>query len=66
MADGMVLGYLDALLITRPDLARKAIAEAKKLSADVQAIWLTMPGGRGGEPWPEEDWGRQQSLNRAR
>ncbi len=55
VAEGMVLDYLDALLITRPDLALEAIAEAKQLRADVSALWLTMPGGRPGEPWSEED-----------
>ncbi len=55
LAEGKVLGFLEALTLTRPDLALEAAAEAEKLAADVQAIMLTMPGARADEPFPEED-----------
>ncbi|TMD06757.1 MAG: hypothetical protein E6J02_08495 [Chloroflexi bacterium] len=54
LAEGRVLGYLEALSVVRPDLARLAVDVAEKLTAEVGALRLTLARGDG-EPFPEED-----------
>ncbi len=55
VAEGKVLGYLEALTLVRPDLARLALDVAEKLTADVRELRLTLSRGSDGEPFPEED-----------
>jgi hypothetical protein len=55
-AEGRVRGFLDALVLLRPDLAPDAAAAAQRLSEDVGAMLMTMPGSREpAEPFLPED-----------
>ena len=55
-AEGRVRGFLEALVLLRPDLARDAAATAQQLSEDVRAMVMTMPGSRApAEPFLPED-----------
>jgi hypothetical protein len=42
LAEGRVLGYVDALSFTEPKLATRLAVEATKLSADIEVACLTI------------------------
>ena len=55
-AEGRVRGFLDALALLRPELARDAATAAQQLSEDVREMLMTMPGSRSpAEPFLPED-----------
>lgn len=42
LAEGKVLGYVDALAVTEPEIAKHLAIEATRLSADIEVACLTI------------------------